>query len=63
MLGIDVSAPPLPAQETRMDFIKRYAEEQCEAVASAKREARSWFEGETKFFDVARSRLGCSRDG
>src|SRR5881398_2209484 len=26
MLGIDVSAPPLPATETRLDFMKRYAE-------------------------------------
>jgi hypothetical protein len=27
MLGIDVGAPPLPAQETRLEFIKRYAED------------------------------------
>src|SRR5713226_8507438 len=26
MLGIDVGAPPLPAQETRLEFIKRFAE-------------------------------------
>jgi hypothetical protein len=25
MLGIDVSAPPLPQQETRLEFMKRYA--------------------------------------
>ena len=25
MLGIDVAAPPLPQQETRVEFIKRYA--------------------------------------
>ena len=24
MLGIDVGAPPLPAQETRIEFMKRY---------------------------------------
>jgi hypothetical protein len=27
MLGIDVGAPPLPAQETRLEFMKRYAED------------------------------------
>ena len=27
MLGIDVGAPPLPAQETRLEFVKRYAED------------------------------------
>ena len=27
MLAIDVNAPPLPATETRLDFIKRYAED------------------------------------
>ncbi len=26
MLGIEVGAPPLPTAETRMDFIRRYAE-------------------------------------
>lgn len=27
MLGIDVGAPPLPEQETRLEFMKRYAED------------------------------------
>src|ERR1700724_4306900 len=27
MLGIDVGAPPLPTQETRLGFIKRYTED------------------------------------
>ena len=27
MLGIDVNAPPLPGQETRLEFIRRYAED------------------------------------
>ena len=29
MFGIDVGAPPLPEKETRLEFIKRYAED-CE---------------------------------
>src|SRR3979490_1253417 len=32
MLGIDVGAPPLPAQETRLDFIKRYAEDSAKRL-------------------------------
>ena len=27
MLGIDVGAPPLPATETRLEFIRRYTED------------------------------------
>ena len=56
MLGIDVSAPPLPAQETRMDFIKRYAEDSAKRLKALKGKPESWFEEETKFFDVPRSR-------
>jgi uncharacterized damage-inducible protein DinB len=56
MLGIDVSAPPLPAQETRLDFIKRYAEDSAKRSQALEEKPESWFEGETKFFDVARSR-------
>jgi len=56
MLGIDVGAPPLPAQETRLDFIKRYAQDSGKRLQVLKEKPESWFEGETKFFDVARSR-------
>ena len=56
MLGIDVSAPPLPAQETRMDFIKRYAADSAKRLQALKEKPESWFEEETKFFDVPRSR-------
>ena len=34
MLGIDVSAPPLPKQETRLEFIKRYAEDSEKRLAA-----------------------------
>jgi uncharacterized damage-inducible protein DinB len=56
MLGIDVGAPPLPTVETRMGFMKRYAEDsgkRCEALGSKDDE---WWEGQTKFFEVSRSR-------
>jgi uncharacterized damage-inducible protein DinB len=56
MLGIDVGAPPLPRQETRLDFIKRYAEDSGKRLQALQGKAESWFEEETKFFDVDRSR-------
>src|SRR5437764_782975 len=56
MLGIDVGAPPLPERETRMDFIRRYAEDSKKRLATLRLKDDAWWEGETKFFDVARSR-------
>ena len=56
MLGIDVGAPPLPKTETRLEFIKRYAEDSQKRLAALKAKDDSWWEGETKFFDVQRSR-------
>ena len=56
MLGIDVAAPPLPKQETRMEFIRRYAEDSAKRLNALKIKDETWWEGETKFFDVARSR-------
>jgi uncharacterized damage-inducible protein DinB len=56
MLGIDVGAPPLPAQETRLEFIKRYAEDSRKRVAALEAKDETWWEGETKFFNVQRTR-------
>jgi uncharacterized damage-inducible protein DinB len=56
MLGIDVGAPPLPAQETRLDFIKRYTEDSEKRLQALRGKPESWFEEGTKFFDAARSR-------
>ena len=56
MLGIDVNAPPLPPQETRLEFIKRYAQDSGNRLAVLKQKDESWWEGETQFFDVNRSR-------
>ncbi len=56
MLGIEAGAPPLPAQETRLEFIKRYAEFSGRRLEALRGKEEAWFEGETKFFDVARSR-------
>jgi uncharacterized damage-inducible protein DinB len=56
MLGIDVQAPPLPKEETRLEFIKRYAEDSGKRLASLEKKADAWWEEETDFFDVPRSR-------
>jgi uncharacterized damage-inducible protein DinB len=56
MLGIDVAAPPLPASETRLEFIKRYAEDSLKRLDALKAKDEAWWESETKFFDVQRSR-------
>ena len=56
MLGIDVGAPPLPAQETRLEFVKRYAEDSGKRVADLGAQDDGWWQGETTFFDVHRSR-------
>ena len=56
MLGIDVGAPPLPKEETRMEFIKRYAEDSGKRLAALHEKDEAWWDGDTKFFDVQRSR-------
>jgi uncharacterized damage-inducible protein DinB len=56
MLGIDVSAPPLPAAETRLEFMSRYAQDSGKRLAAVQAKEEAWWESETKFFDVPRSR-------
>ena len=56
MLGIDVGAPPLPGQETRVEFIQRYAEDSGKRLAALRKKNEAWWEEETKFFDARRSR-------
>ncbi|MBZ5703097.1 MAG: damage-inducible protein DinB [Acidobacteriia bacterium] len=56
MLGIDVGAPPLPASETRLEFIRRYTEDSGRRLAALRARDERWWEEETAFFDVQRSR-------
>lgn len=56
MLEIDVSAPPLPKRETRLEFIKRYAEDSGQRLVSLREKNDVWWEGAARFFDVSRSR-------
>lgn len=56
MLGIDVAAPPLPAQETRLEFIKRYAEDSGNRLERLRQTDDAWWEEQAAFFDVTRTR-------
>ena len=56
MLGIDVGAPPLPNPETRLNFIRRYAEDSTKRLQALQLKEESWWEMDTIFFDVTRSR-------
>jgi Uncharacterized protein conserved in bacteria len=56
MLAIDVNAPPLPQQETRLEFINRYAEDSGKRLAELQKKSRDWWEDDSKFFEVIKSR-------
>src|SRR5499427_5597115 len=56
MLGIDVGAPPLPSEEARLEFIKRYAEDSGKRQAALLEKPDVWWESASKFFDTERSR-------
>lgn len=56
MLGIDVAAAPLPEPETRIAFIKRYADDSGKRLERLQRTDDHWWEQSTTFFDVSRSR-------
>ena len=56
MLGVTVSRPALPSEETRRAFLEHYAAVSAERLAHLEDMADAWFEEETSFFDVSRSR-------
>ena len=56
MLGIDVGAPPLPSPETRLEFIRRYAEDSGRRFERLRQTDEAWWEELTAFFDVRRTR-------
>jgi uncharacterized damage-inducible protein DinB len=56
MLGIDVGAPPLPKEEVRLEFMRRYAEDSERRLAMLRQKDEAWWEAETTFFDVERTR-------
>jgi uncharacterized damage-inducible protein DinB len=56
MLGIDVGAPPLPKRETRLEFMKHYAEQSGKRLDRLRQVGELWWEESVGFFDVRRSR-------
>jgi uncharacterized damage-inducible protein DinB len=56
MLGIDTNEPALPPLEKRIEFIKWYAALSEIRLQDLRMKPDEWFEEETKFFEVVRSR-------
>ena len=56
MLGIDVGAPPLPERETRLEFMRRYADHSEKRLERLRHTEELWWEELVAFFDVRRSR-------
>ncbi len=56
ILGIDVSAPPLPERERRREFIKRYAEDSGARLEALRLRNDAWWEEVVDFFDERRPR-------
>src|SRR5580692_7232334 len=50
MLDIEVGSSPLPTPETRMEFIRKYADYSGKRLAALQGKGEAWFEGETNFF-------------
>ena len=57
MFGITVVESPLPAAENSAGFTAAYAEAAGLRLAALRGKPESWWEEETTFFDVPRSRL------
>lgn len=56
MLDIDVDAPPLKKEETRLGFIERYAEDSGKRLVALREKPEAWWAGQVGFFEVERSR-------
>jgi len=56
MLGIDVGAPPLPSEETRLGFVLQYGDDSLKRLDVLRTKDDAWWEDEVTFFDVQRSR-------
>jgi uncharacterized damage-inducible protein DinB len=56
MLGIASDRPALPLEESRRAFLEHYAACSAERLATLTKQPEAWFEEDTDFFDVRRSR-------
>ena len=55
MLGITVSKPAVPPEESKESFLEHYAAVSAERLDQLEGKPDEWFEEETAFFDVRRS--------
>ena len=55
MLGVDTGKPPVPQQETRLEFLRHYAELSEMRLAALRAKPEAWWNETTKFFDVPRT--------
>ncbi len=55
MLGIFVTDNPLPAEESRLGFMRAYAENSAKRLAELEAKDEPWWEETTAFFEVERS--------
>lgn len=56
MLGIGTGVSALPEIESRLGFIEQYATNSAQRLDALRSQPESWWEGETRFFDTARTR-------
>jgi hypothetical protein len=56
MLGIDASLPALPARETRLDFLRHYAQLSAERLAQLRSKPAGWYGETASFFGEPRTR-------
>ena len=54
--GIDIKSAPLPGEETRLGFIKKYAEDSERRFEVLSTKESEWWEQEVDFFKTPRSR-------
>ena len=56
MLGIDSGLPQLPSPESRLDFMRHYAQASAKRLDLLRAKDEKWFAEEAKFFEVLRTR-------
>ena len=56
MLGIDITAQPLPTKETRRGFMTQYAADSSKRLDILKSKPDPWWQEQASFFEVPRTR-------
>jgi hypothetical protein len=56
ILSIEVTHPALPARETRLDFLRHYAQTSAERLALLREKSPAWYGEQTSFFGAPRTR-------